>query len=119
MAKKILRDLLILFCLAVLVTSTSRTWMKYMSEVRDNDRWWGLNQFRGGNLAGISDLAFLKKFHSAVNNHVKHPVYHGTENAVLYLFGDSYTWSLRDTNFAGISDFHFINKLTRAKGDGK
>jgi hypothetical protein len=112
MYKKILRDICILLCLAALVCSTSRTCMKYIVTLRDNEKWWGYNQLRGGNLAGISDLAFLKTFYCDLDNYnfVTRPAYVGPRKIALYLAADSYTWALRDTNFAGISRFFLINR---------
>jgi hypothetical protein len=111
MLKKIFRDFFILFGLAALSASTSRTFMKFISEKRDGDKWWSTNPMTGGNLASISDLTFLKKFYCPPDRQIKHaPAYNRPENTVLYLDGDSYTWSLRDSNFAGISGFHFISR---------
>ena len=110
MHKKILRIFFILFGLAALSASTSRTFMKYIIEKRDGDEWWDANNMKGGDLAAISGLTFLKKFRTPFVERIKRAVYNGTRDKVLYLVGDSYTWSLRDTNFAAISDFHFINR---------
>lgn len=108
MFKRLLRFFLILFGLTALGLSSSESWMKYVAEKRDNNDWWGYNQKKGGNLSGIADLGFLKKFNAEMPENIRHAVHDGTERTVLYLYGDSYTWSLRDTNFAAIAGFHFI-----------
>ncbi len=111
MLNRIVRFTFIVLGLAILWISTSRPVMKFIVEQRDNDKWWGVFQSRQGNLASMAHLDFLKKFYTPrIKEHIKpaDPTY--PKKSSLYLFGDSYTWSLRDTNFAGISSFHFINR---------
>ena len=87
--------------------------MRFVCEKRDGDQWWDANNMRGGNLAAIADLTFLKKFH-AKDVPITRPKYTGPCNTVLYIEGDSYTWSLRDTNFAGIAGYHFLDRYRGA-----
>jgi len=110
MFKKILSYIFILFGLAELVASTSRIAMGYIAEKRDNDKWWGVEQLRHGDLASISGLAFLNKFNSDTRNNLKRVSYDGPKNTTLFIHGDSYLWKIQngDSLFAGVSSLQYI-----------
>ena len=108
MLKRIGRDLLIVLGLVILWTSTSRTTMQFISDSRDNEKWWGKHQFNHGDLASMSYLDYLNKFNSSLVWDTKKSDYHGQCNAVLFLHGDSYTWKLADSVFSGICAYKFI-----------
>ena len=112
MFKKALSYILIIFGLAALYASTSPTAMKYISVTRDIDTWWGTYQNSHGDLTGMSYLDLVKKF--ALPNDlspIRRPAYSGPKNTVLYLYGDSYSYHIDDTFFAGICAFYPINRV--------
>ena len=110
MLQKIFRDFFILFGLAALSASTSRPFMKYVVEKRDGNKWWSVGSVKGGNLAVLSGLTFLNQFYCDIRKPIRCAAFRERNNTALYLHGDSYTWSLRDSNFAGLADFHFLNR---------
>jgi hypothetical protein len=111
MAKKIARDFFILFGLFVLWASTSRQAMGFIAEKRDVNKWWGTYQCLNGDLVSMSYLDFVKTFNPGPDHdRLKTAPHTGTENTVLYLDGDSYTWHLGDSNFAGLNSLVYINR---------
>ena len=112
MFKKISRDILIVFGLVVLWASTSRTAMKYLSDKRDANTWWGTYQYLDGDLVSMSYLNSIKMFNVPnPRTGFKHPAYNGIRNTELYLDGDSHTWHLGDSDFAGLSSFHYFERI--------
>jgi hypothetical protein len=110
MHKNILSYICIVAGMLILWVTTSRSAMKYISELRDNDTWWGVQQFRHGDLASMSGLDFLHKFYTPEEVKFTRPVYDGPQDIVLFIHGDSYLWKIDggDSVFAGISSLHFI-----------
>lgn len=116
MLKNLIVIFLIVFGLATLWVSTSTTTMEYLSYNRRGDAWWNTNSWKHGNLVGMAYLDFVGQFHTPKD--VAHKSYarrRGDEKAVLYLFGDSYSWPLRDSDFANIASFHFTNRYQGGK----
>lgn len=111
MLKKALSYFFIAFGLMVLYASTSRRAMQFISEYRDNDKWWGTYQMKNGDLISLSYLDFVAKFNPP-NEPIplRRPRYDGPKNTVLYLHGDSYTYHLPDSAFAGLAEFHLIDR---------
>jgi hypothetical protein len=110
MRNRIVRYSLIAAGIVILCSSTSQAVMRFLTARRDNDTWWGTFQSRNGNLASMAHLDFLEKFHTPqIKEHIKKAGTNRPKKTSLLLFGDSYTWSLRDTNFEGLSSFRFIN----------
>lgn len=113
MFKKGLRDFLIMFGLVVLWASTSRTAMQYISDNRDGTKWWDTYPCKHGDLVSMSYLDFVKRFNPDPDTSIiRRPAYTGPGKTVLFLDGDSYTWywHLKDTNFAGVCEFHYIDR---------
>ena len=112
MLKKIARDFLILFGLFVLWASTSRTAMTYLSDKRNLVAWWGSYQCLNGDLVSMSYLDAVKMFNQPnPRTGFKTPLYNGVRNTDLYLDGDSFSWHLKDSNFAGLSSFHYFERI--------
>lgn len=111
MLKKALSYFFILFGLAALVLSTSRTAMEYISSHRDSEEWWGTYPCLHGDLVSLSYLDFVKKFSSPKDRlPIRKPAYNGDKNTVLYLHGDSYSYHLHDTDFVGLAAFYPIDR---------
>jgi len=111
MFKRIVRDILIVFGIAVLGASTSRTFMQYVSEWRDGDKWWCAYPCLHGDLVSLSYLDFVKKFNPpGPKPHLKRATWAGAKNTVLVLHGDSNTWHVTDSNFAGVATLYFVNR---------
>src|SRR5436305_293370 len=111
MFKKIVRDILILFGVVTLWASTYRPAMKYLSDKRDVNKWWGTYQCLNGDLVSMSYLDFVKEFNpDAEKTTLKRAVNDGRSRTTFYLVGDSYTWHVHDTNFAQVSQFYYINR---------
>jgi hypothetical protein len=108
--KKALSYIFIIFGLVLLWASTSRTAMKYISDKRGNDKWWGVGQLNQGDLASMSGLYFLHKFYAPEKTLLKRAQYNGPKKTVLFIHGDSYLWRIAngDSVFAGISSLHYI-----------
>ena len=85
--------------------------MKYLSDKRSIDKWWGVYPRIHGNLIFRTYLDFVKALNPGPDTGViKRAEYNGPKNVVLYLDGDSYTWNLVDTAFMGICGFHYIDR---------
>lgn len=116
MFKRFLSYFFIVFGLIVLWASTSRTAMQFVSEHRDNNKWWGSYQCLNGDLISMSYLDIVKRFNPPVEmTPLKKPDYNSVRNTVLYLHGDSYmycrnTGRLKDSVFAGLSGFYMIDR---------
>jgi hypothetical protein len=115
MLKKIARDFFIVFGLVVLWASTSREAMEFISTKRRGNDWWSVYK-ANGNLLQLSHLDFVKAFnddkHAVAKSYVPNDE---AANTVLNLYGDSYSWSLNDSDFTGLSSFRFINLYTGGK----
>jgi len=107
MLKIIASYFFIVFGLAALWVSTSRSVIKCLLEKRDNNEWWGVNQLIHGDLASISHLDYLNKFSLPTHSTLKRANYTGPKNTTLFIHGDSYLYKVQDSIFAGISSFHF------------
>jgi hypothetical protein len=115
MFKKIARDLLIVFGLLALFASTSPAVMLYLKTNRHNDKWWGYVSHTNGDLVDLSYLDLVKKYVSSgehilpQNTDSSYPKKHN-----LYLFGDSYSWDLKSTQFKCLTSFNLINSYSGA-----
>jgi hypothetical protein len=112
MGNRLIRYILIVFGLALLWISTSRSAMQYLSEKRDiKNRWWGVDELDHGDLASISYLNFVEKFAQPVTFPAPLPAaYNGPKNTILFLDGDSYTRHMSDTLFAGVNELVYIDR---------
>ena len=117
MVNAVIRYVFIVLGLVVLWASTSRTAMQYITDKRDiKNRWWGLDELDHGDLASLSYLQFVPKFAPDKEpEHAKRPEYSGQKNTALYLDGDSYSRRLADTCFAGVAEFHLIDRNHEAR----
>ena len=105
-----MRYILIIFGLVLMWASTSRTVMSYISNKRDVDKWWGSYQGLHGDLVSMSYLDFVQEFNQpAPRKSFRHPV-SDKKNTVLYLDGDSHTWHLGDSDFAGLYAFNYFQR---------
>ncbi len=109
MAKKILTYILILVGLGILVVSTSRDIMGRISSVRnESDKWWGAHDVNHlGDLVNMAYLDKVEKFHSERDYAFHKPDYQGPDNVNLYLHGDSYTFKIPDSAFAGVHRYEY------------
>jgi hypothetical protein len=111
MFKKILSYFFIVFGLVVLWASTSRTAMQYITQHRDNEKWWGAYPCLHGDLVSLSYLDFVQRFYSPRDNTPARTVTcNGQKNTVLYLHGDSYSRRLGDSNFACVQTYIPIDR---------
>ncbi len=111
MIKKVLSYIFIIFGLVALYMSTSRMAMEFVAANRDHDKWWGTYQMKNGDLISLSYLDFVKRFNPPKDHTtLKKPVYNGPKNTALYLHGDSYTYRLPDSSFAGLAEYHLIDR---------
>jgi hypothetical protein len=111
MFKRIARDFLILFGIAALYCSTSRTFMQYVWAKRDGLKWWNTYPMKHGDLVSMSYLDFVPRFNPPPDRSpFKHTKYRGPKNTVVYLHGDSYTWQVRDSNLATVCAYHYISR---------
>ncbi len=111
MVRRILSYVFIVFGLAALVLSTSRNAMEYISIKRDTTAWWGAYPCLNGDLVSLSYLDAVKRFNPPPNHVPLKKAEHSTsDNIVLYLHGDSYTYHLSDSIFTGTSAFHYIDR---------
>ncbi len=111
MGKKIARDFFILLGLVLLWASTSRPAMEYITTVRDGKKWWSTYPCLNGDLVSMSYLDAVHKFNPGrEQSHVSKAEYSGSKNIAMDLYGDSYTWELRDTNFAGVAVYNFTGR---------
>ncbi len=117
MLKKIGRDFIIIFCVAALFVSTHRPTMAWLCNLRDNDNWWGLYQCKHGDLVAMSGLDIVGAFNEE-RTRAEWPFrkapFNGPRNTVLYLYGDSHTFKLTDTLFAGLAGYHYISRYSGA-----
>ncbi len=111
MGKRILSYVFIVLGLAALVISTSRNAMQYISEKRDTTAWWGAYPCLNGDLVSLSYLDAVKRFNPPPDHTpFMHAAHAPSDNIVLYLHGDSYTYHLSDSVFTGTSAFHYIDR---------
>ena len=86
--------------------------MKYISDKRDGNKWWCTYPCLNGDLISMSYLDAVSRFNPPKPNPAfKHPAYSGTKYTDLYLDGDSYTWALKDSDFAGLSSLHYFQRV--------
>jgi len=84
--------------------------MKYLSEKRGVDAWWGVYPENHGDLVSMSYLDFVPAFkHIEGPTLIKRP-YSGPANTVLYLNGDSYTQHLDPSLLNGLAAYHYISR---------
>lgn len=111
MLKKILSYFFIVFGLVALWASTSRTAMQYLTDKRDGSKWWQTYPCLHGDLVSMSYLDFVKQFNPGLPPvYLKKSGYTGPKKVALTLHGDSYTWHLADSNFAGVAKFSYLNR---------
>ncbi len=109
---KITRDILIVFGFVVLVASTNRQIMKYLSDKRGNEpAWWGTYQFSNGDLVSMSYLDMMDNFRMVRDFRVNKPPQDCPQKVNLYLFGDSYSRRFRDTAFSCINKYTFLKRF--------
>lgn len=109
MLKKILTYILILVGIGILVISTSRDIMWRISSVRnESDKWWGVHDVNHlGDMVNMAYLDDVTKFHSQRDYSFHRPEYEGASNVNLYLHGDSYTFKIPDSAFAGVNRYEY------------
>ncbi len=116
MFKKTASYFFILSGLIILWLSTSRAAMKYITDKRDNDEWYGTYQCMHGDLTSMCYLDIVRRFNPpVVMAPLKKPAIPGPRNISLYLHGDSYmycsrTRRLNDSVFAGVGNYYFIDR---------
>lgn len=111
MLKKFVSYFFIVLGLAVLWLSTSRSAMQFISEHRDSDKWWGSYPCLHGDLISMSYLDMVRAFNPPPDRTpLVKPSYAGTPNTDLYIHGDSYTYHLGDTVFAGLHQLFLIDR---------
>lgn len=113
MTKKLTTYALIAFGLAVLWASTSRTAMKWLTDNRDNETWWGMYPCVHGDLVSLSYLDFVPQFNPRGYQrrpHFRRATATPGKKVNLVLCGDSQTWHLDDSNFARTARLCFINR---------
>lgn len=111
MYKKILSYIFIVFGLLALWASTSRRAMEYITQHRESEKWWGTYPCLHGDLVSLCYLDFVQKFSSPrINAPIKKPPFTVVPNTALYLHGDSYSYHLHDTDFAGLAAFYPIDR---------
>jgi hypothetical protein len=111
MFKKIARDFTIIFCFSILWASTSRPFMAFISQVRDNAKWWGGYPCLHGDLVSMSYLDFVEEFKPNDNDiRLKKRAGKMPKNTVLYLHGDSNGWNISDSNLETVSQYYFIGR---------
>ncbi|MCW3122628.1 MAG: hypothetical protein JWQ38_2120 [Flavipsychrobacter sp.] len=110
--RHVIRYICILFGLALLWISTSRTAMQYLVTLRDvKNTWWGVDELDHGDLASLSYLYNIKQFAQPKWIEPEHAIFNGVKHTALYIHGDSYTRFIKDTEqFAGLSSYHFIDR---------
>ena len=108
--KKIFRDFFILFGLFTLWASTSRVVMQWVSDHRDVNTWWGSYQCLNGDLISLSYLDFVSVFRHAPVNVPPATEHIDLKNTDLFLYGDSYSWSVKKTDFPSIANFYYFNR---------
>jgi hypothetical protein len=111
MFQKIVRYIVIFLGLALLCCSTSRQFMEWVSQARDNFGPWGTYQYSNGDLVSMSYLDFMDKFRMVRDFSTKKPPSDCAGKVNLYLSGDSYCRRLRDTSFACINEYHFHKRF--------
>jgi len=109
--KRFLSYFFIVFGLAVLWMSTSRTAMQFVATHRDSEKWWGGYPCLHGDLVSLSYLDIVKRFNPPPDNtESPRPPWSGPRTTRLYLHGDSYTYHLPDSVFAGLDQLVLIDR---------
>lgn len=109
MLKRILTYTLIVSGIGILYISTSKDVMSKISGIRNETvKWYGAhNSMDKGDLVNMSYLDYIKKFHSERALNFSKPAYVGPEDVNLYLHGDSYTFKIPDSAFAGVNRYEY------------
>ncbi len=110
MLRRIARYFFIVFGLVVLWASTSRNAMKYLTDARDNNSWWGIYQCLNGDLVSMAYLDFVDRFIEANPRTFNHPSFSGERKTILYMDGDSFTWHLHDSDIIGLDSFCYFQR---------
>ena len=84
--------------------------MKYLSEKRGVDAWWGVYPEHNGDLVSMSYLDFVPAFKHIEGPTLTKRTYSGPANTVLYLDGDSYTQHLDTALLSGLAAYHYISR---------
>ncbi|MCB0700040.1 MAG: hypothetical protein H6551_08580 [Chitinophagales bacterium] len=110
MLKKTVIYALIIFGIGVLYISTSRDVMWRISQERnETDAWWGAHDVNHlGDMVNLAYLDDIKQFHSSRDYAFHKPEYNGSSNVNLYMNGDSYTFKIPDTAFAGVNRYEYV-----------
>ena len=111
MLKTNLSYLFIFLGLFILWLSTSRSAMKFISEHRDNNEWYGSYQGLHGDLVSLCYLDMVQRFNPPPEKvNYKKPASSFTRNTILYLHGDSYTYRIPDSVFSGLYKLYLIDR---------
>ena len=81
--------------------------MKWISDKRDNEHWWGVYQGIHGDLTGMSYLDYVQTFKAEKVNYDFGKYTVGNGNINLYISGDSYTRKLNPNVFHNLKSYHF------------
>lgn len=109
MVKRLVTYLLILGGIGLLYISTSHSSMERISAVRnDLQTVWGVHDCTDkGDLVNMAYLDYVTKFHSTRDYVFNRPAYNGPANVDLYMEGDSYTFKIPDTAYAGLHKYEY------------
>ncbi len=111
MIKRAASYFFIIFGLVALWASTSRQAMQYITDKRDGKAWWQTYPCVNGDLVSMSYLDMVQKF--SLNGQLyplKRAADSSKKNTVLVLHGDSNSWHVADSNFAGVSVLYYLNR---------
>ncbi len=107
MLNKIVSYILITAGIAALAASTSTRFMQWVSDKRnEQEAWWGVHKNVEGDLVGMSYLHRVDTFCTPRDYAFTKPEY-PLHKADLYVWGDSYTWKIPDTGYAGIRNYKY------------
>lgn len=111
MHKKIAAFIGILFSIAVLYVSTSRSCMSYIYANRiwggPHNKWYSPYRSKGGDLTGMAYLDGIRKFVEPMSYTFEKAIDSTPANIHLLLYGDSYTKDIPDSAFACISHYDY------------
>lgn len=101
--------ILIIAGLAILYISTSKKVMEKISRQRnESEEWWGIHRgVKKGDLVSLAYLDYVKKFHGDEDYSFHPPAYEGKDDINLYINGDSYTFKIPDSAFAGVNRYEY------------
>jgi hypothetical protein len=107
MAKRILRDILIVAGIAIMALSTSDHFKNWVIEQKaENEKWWGVHKDVEGDLVTIAYLQQVKKFCAPRDYVFTKPAY-PNHKVDLYAWGDSYIFKIPDSAYAGTRNYKF------------